>query len=57
MRGRKPIGESAKSEMLTIRLTKKEREVLDKNDWLKKEIVEELRNKIKNFIVDNDKKD
>ena len=50
MRGRKPIGTDAKTEMFTMRLTKKEKDVLDKNKWIKEEIMKEIREKINMYV-------
>ena len=53
MRGRKGIGESAKTEMLSIRLTKKEKEFLDANNEAKQDLVKNLREDLKQFMINN----
>lgn len=51
MRGRKKT-ENPNSEVVSIRITKKQKEILDKNKWIKKEITRQVRNHINIYVIE-----
>lgn len=51
-RGRKKI-DNAKNEVISIRITKKQKEVLNKNAWLKLELNKYVRDYLQAFVFKN----
>lgn len=51
-RGRKKVT-GAKRELISIRLTEQQKEIINKNKWIKKELDEMVRNYLNVFTVDN----
>lgn len=49
MRGRKEAYNSY-SELFAVRITKNQKEILDKNQWIKEEVIELVRNHINIYI-------
>ena len=53
MRGRKKI-DGALREVISIRITEQQKDVLDKNKWIKRELDKMIREYIDIYIVKND---